>query len=138
MTKRLVLHNTIGDVVRVLPWNNPAKVWAIFRGDTRRMEVRSSIDDLMNNDVPFQVIKEMSGNDFSKSQVSLGHLGYLSLESAEGITPKIGEQTLFDESFYRKSMLVALLLYVLTSLVITQPWVTSVEEVALRFFANQS
>ena len=92
MAKSLVLHNQLGNVVRVFPWTNPEKIWTIFRKDTKRLEVLSSLQKIEKAKVPFEVIETTLGKDLAKGKVSLGKAGYLELADGQSIAPVTGSQ----------------------------------------------
>lgn len=118
MAKSLVLHNVTGEVVRVFPWTRPSKVWAVFRKDTKRLEVLSSLTNLETKKIPFEVIREATPQDFD-SKVSVGEFGYLELADHREINPVIDKVEQSDFSGARKAILLSLLFYLIAGFLIT-------------------
>ncbi len=130
MAKNLVLHNNLNEVVRVFPWTNPEKIWTVFRKDTKRMEVLSSLTKLEKDNVPFEVIDTFSGSDVAKGQVSLGAAGYLALQDQAAIQPRVETIEEKDMGPVRKAVLFSILFYVLSGYLITDVFAPRSEEIA--------
>ncbi len=132
MAKSLVLHNNLGQVIRVFPWTNPEKIWTVFRKDTKRLEVLSSTQGLEKQKVPFDVIETVSASQISQGRVSLGKAGYLELADGEGIQPNIQPVQEKDFGPARKAILFSIFFYLLAGYLITDvfaPLPETVEEV---------
>lgn len=130
MAKSLVLHNQMGDVVRVFAWTSPEKIWTVFRKDTKRLEVHSTLQKLDRLKVPYEVLKTSEASDLSSGKVSLGTVGYLELADAEQLNPQL--QPIEEKSFAtaRKAILFAIFFYLFTGYMITDVLAPSPQEVA--------
>lgn len=113
MAKSLVLHNNLGQVVRVFPWTAPSQIWAVFRKDTKRLEVLSSLDRLKTKNIPYQVIGQGQPKDLEKGRIGLEEYGYLELVEGENISPITGKPDSTDLSGTRKVILFSLFFYLL-------------------------
>ena len=111
MARSLVLHNNLGQVVRVFPWTSPEKIFAVFRKDTKRLEVLSSLKNLKKNKVPFKIIGEGSGSDLENNSLGLQSFGKLTVMDAAIIEPQIKKLEETDNSKVRKAILYSLFFY---------------------------
>ena len=118
MAKSLVLHNISGEVVRVLPWTRPKKVWAVFRKDTKRVEILSSLKSLKSKKVPYQVITEAIPKDLD-SKLEIGNFGYLEITDHRNINPVVADPKEIDFSVARKAILFSLFFYLLCGYLLT-------------------
>lgn len=118
MAKSLVLHNLSGDVIRVFPWTRPEKVWAVFRKDTKRVEVLSSLKTLKTKKIPYQVITEARGQDL-ESKLDIGNFGYLEIADNREIQPILEKAPESDFAKFRKAALFSIFFYLLAGFLIT-------------------
>ncbi|HMN67536.1 MAG TPA: AgmX/PglI C-terminal domain-containing protein [Bdellovibrionales bacterium] len=86
---RLVLEDESGNVVRTYAWNGKP-VQVVRRGDTRRLELASSLDLFKRNRIPYEFLGDLSPETMRGSEFSLGATGKLRL------LPKV-EQIAKDE-----------------------------------------
>ena len=128
MAKSLVLHNISGEVVRVLPWTKPDKIWAVFRKDTKRVEILSSLRSLKAKKIPYEVIKEARGQDLN-SKLEIGRFGYLEIADSQNINPVVEEVKKTDFSAARKAILFSLFFYLLSGYLLTDIF-APIEEIA--------
>ncbi len=119
MSKSLVLHNNFGNVVRVFPWEKPEKVFAIFRKDTKRLEVLNSLNLLKRKNIPYELLGQGDGSALAQSRLSLGDYGYLEVMEGEKINPITGAPEEKDSGPARKAILFTLLIYVLIGFLMT-------------------
>ncbi len=129
MAKSLVLHNSLGQVIRVFPWTNPEKIWTVFRKDTKRLEVLSSTRSLEKQKVPFEVIETLSGADLAKGKISLGQRGYLELSEGSTIQPPLETIKEKDLGPARKAILFSIFVYLLAGYLITDVFAPIQDEV---------
>ena len=119
MKKKLVFYNSLGQVVRVLPWNTPKKIWTVLRKDTGRVEFLSSIDFFKRKKISFQIIKEVQGSCLSEGKMNLGDLGFLALKEPSSIEPQLENPLHGDYSWQRKAVLFCVFFYSLTIYLLT-------------------
>lgn len=129
MATNLVLQNNLGQVVRVFPWTQPDQLFAVFREDTKRLEILSSTQKLERNKIPFEILHSGSGSDLFQGQVSLGAMGSLSLATESEIVPKTEEIIEKDFGKARKAILFSVLIYLFSGYLITDVF-APIEEVA--------
>ncbi len=119
MAKSLVLHNSGGQVVRVFPWTSPDKIWTVFRKDTKRLEVLSSLGPMEKAQIPFQIIKETSGDELSAGRIPLESGGYLELSDADAVAAPTEVINETDFGPARKAVLFAIFFYLLSGYLIS-------------------
>lgn len=119
MAKSLVLHNMAGDVVRVFPWTRPQKLWAVYRKDTKRLEVLSTLNALEQKKIPFEIVKEAQASALEKGRFEINNFGYLELSDHREITPVIHEVPEKDLSAARKTVLFSVFFYLLIGFLMT-------------------
>lgn len=119
MAKNLVLHNQLGQVVRVFPWTQPQEIFAIFRKDTKRLEVVSSLSSLERGEIPFQVLKQAAGSDIQGGRLDLGTAGYLELADSASVIPNLETQEPVDFAPTRKAVLFSVFFYLFSGYMIT-------------------
>ena len=119
MSKNLVLTNSLGDVVRVFPWENPEKFWAVFRHDNKRLEILTSLVSLKKKKISFDIIKEVQAGDLNSKEVTLNQMGQLSLVDADRISPKVSDQAPPKKQLSRTVSVLALLAYIFTGYLLT-------------------
>lgn len=129
MAKSLVLHNTMGDVVRVFPWTRPEKLWTVFRKDTKRLEVLSSINTLKKKKIPFEIINETKAGHLEGQRIDLDQFGYLELADHREISPKLSDEFESDFSKFIKAAALSAFLYLLLGFLITDVF-APVQEIA--------
>ncbi len=120
MATSLVLHNTLGEVVRVFPWTAPERVFAVFRKDTKRLEVLSSIEKLENEEVPFEIIHQGKASELKSDRIDLGPAGYLELAETTSVAPAIDPTEEKDFAPTRKAILFSIFFYLLSGYMITE------------------
>ena len=113
MGKRLVLHNRDGNVLRVYPWRKPEVLWAIFREDTKRLEVTTSINHLKKEKIPFKTLARASGDELLHKSLKVGNFGHLELIDSGKISPIIQSQPIHEFSSDRRMILFSVFFYVL-------------------------
>ncbi|MCJ8276550.1 MAG: AgmX/PglI C-terminal domain-containing protein [Bdellovibrionales bacterium] len=118
MAKSLVLHNMSGDVVRVFPWTRPERIWAIFRKDTKRVEILSSLKAIDSKKIPYKVLTEATGSQL-ENKLDIGSFGYLELADHREITPILEEVPKSNFAKVRKAALFTVFAYLLTGFLIT-------------------
>ena len=111
MVKRLVLHNREGSVLRVYPWRKPETLWAVFRKDTKRLEVMTSLNQLKKEKVPFEVLAQASGNQLLGGPLKVGKFGHLELIKTEEISPIVQSKPVQKSFKSRKIALFSTLIY---------------------------
>lgn len=129
MAKNLVLHNVSGDVVRVYPWTQPQNVWTVYRRDTKRLEVVSSLEPLKSKKVPFEMIEESSSQVLDNGRIDLKSFGYLELVESQQINPQISTHEERDFSKARKAILFSVFFYLSFGYLMTDVF-APVEEIA--------
>jgi hypothetical protein len=78
MEKQLVLEDGDGSVVRAYAWNGkPVKV--VRRGDTRRLELVSTLDLFKHNKIPYEFLGDVSEETLKSKEFKLGEVGKLRL-----------------------------------------------------------
>ncbi len=113
MTKRLVLYNKEGNVLRVYPWKKPETLWVVFRKDTRRLEVMTSLDRLKKEKVPFETLARASGDHLLHQPLKVGNFGHLELVKRGEISPVIQSELISRSSGDRKFLFFSVLFYLL-------------------------
>ncbi|MCB0377064.1 MAG: AgmX/PglI C-terminal domain-containing protein [Bdellovibrionales bacterium] len=119
MSKNLVLLNKSGEVVRVFPWTQPGKVWTLFRKDTKRVEVVSSLTPFNKKQIPYEVLEEIPAARLEQQKVAVGDFGYLSVSEAQALEPKTQEHKEYDFSGARKAILFSIFFYLLFGYLMT-------------------
>ncbi|MFN7730039.1 MAG: AgmX/PglI C-terminal domain-containing protein [Bdellovibrio sp.] len=76
--EKLVLQDNEGRVLRAFAWSGEP-VQVIRRGDTRRLELVQSTDDLQKRKIPFESLGELSRDGLNQKPHLVGELGHLSL-----------------------------------------------------------
>ena len=78
MEQRLVLEDEQGKVLRAFAWSGEP-LQAIRRGDTGRLELMRSVEDLRKRRVQFQSFGEVSASSMKSGSLLIGELGHLNL-----------------------------------------------------------
>jgi len=81
--ERLVLQDSEGKVVRAFEWSGEP-VQVIRRGDTRRLELLKSVDELTQKKIPFESLGELSREGLQKNSLLIGELGHLQMIESVG------------------------------------------------------
>ncbi len=74
MEQRLVLEDEQGKVLRAFAWSGEP-LQAIRRGDTGRLELMRSVEDLRKRRVQFQSFGEVSASRMKSDSLLIGELG---------------------------------------------------------------
>ncbi len=127
MSKSLVLQNKLGTVVRVFPWESPERVFAVFRRDTKRLEVLNTLTHLKKKEVPFDIVCEGKGSDLQKSSMQLGEFGSLVLVDARQINPTLTEANEDGSKNIKIASVLALVAYLLVGFLLTDVFAPSQE-----------
>ena len=130
MTQMLVLHNPLGEVLRVFPWEAAKDVWAVFRKDTKRIEIMSSVATLEATKVPFEILQKVEAKALEGRKVDIQGRGYLELVTQGDVAPTLMPALPEEKSWYGKSLGAALILYFLLAAFMTTMGPLAPEEVA--------
>lgn len=112
-----VLENKKGQVVRTLRWESPRLV-LVYRKDTRRIEPVENIQDLIDLDIPHEILAEVSDSDVQKKPVKLADAGFLKwVPEITEMSPSIKTQEDSSEDYYKALKWAALVQCVLLAFV---------------------
>lgn len=82
--RQLVLKNSIGEATRYMPWPEGEKAFVIFRWDRRRVDVISDLEVMEQNNIQYELIREITPQDLEKGAVALGTENSLEMVSEIG------------------------------------------------------
>ena len=100
MEQRLVLEDDNGTVLRAFAWSGEP-LQAVRRGDTGRLELMKSVDELKKRKVQYQTFGEVSPATLKSGPILLGELGHLSLiEEVKATDHDIEEKHETQNAFY--------------------------------------
>lgn len=121
MERQLVLEDKEGSVVRAYKWSGKP-VHVVRRGDTRRLELVSTLELFKQNRIPYEFLGDLSEDTITSKQFDLGVVGQLRL------LPTIGNVAanvdLREESPWMfRATVAGILLFAIgmTALVVTKP-----------------
>jgi hypothetical protein len=131
MGKNIVFHNTAGEVIRVLPWTQPQKVWTVYRKDNRRLEVVSNLSTLISKKIPFETLCEATAKELEEGRIDIEKFGYLELVDLQQIHPKITKTKPQSDAKFRKAVLFSFFVYISCGYILTDvlaPLADNIEE----------
>ncbi len=78
MERQLVLEDSDGSVVRTYAWTGKP-VHVVRRGDTRRLELVSTLDLFKHNRIPYEFLGDISADNLKSKEFAVGQAGKLKL-----------------------------------------------------------
>lgn len=74
---KFVLENKLGQVVRIIDWQNNSSMHVVYRHDTRRIETIDDLDYLDLDNVEYTIIDKVKKADVQKKPVKIAKVGTL-------------------------------------------------------------
>jgi len=109
--QKLVFENQEGNVVRTFQWSGKASQ-VIRRGDSRRLEVVTSTEDLEKKKIPFEVLGSLEVEKIQAEPLLIGKLGKLKLvDQVSEILKDQTDEATEDEKVFRYSVAATLLFF---------------------------
>lgn len=127
--KHLVLEDDQGNVLRTYKWSGEP-VQVVRRGDTRRLELVSTLDIFKKDRIPYEFLGDLNGEQLKAKEFSVGKLGRLRLLEKVENTLKDESQTAESSREWYFTVVATLLLSVgvVVSVMIRPPQITANEE----------